>query len=234
MIGLILLSLLGIDHPYSVEINKENVFEIISKLNHVIVHFYSDWCPHCAKMAPAWNEISRMYYPVEDVVMAQINCDSCKSLCSAFDGTSTPNIQYFAPKERKPIMYGGEKEVLPMARWIKQQTGKIPFTKPGNLLYNQKEELQERTKNGWVLIVVDNARNQYYNHTNIRNCEEDRDIPIRAFDPSLDPKFTSDLCGTEEHCILLLKDAEKHEYKGEIDTEEILTFIDDVINKKEL
>ena len=227
MFGYFLLFFLFISHPFSVEINKKNVFDIISHENDVFVHFWAEGCKHCMAFAPEWNELVRIYHNVEGVVLATINCDRCPSLCAAFDGTSTPGVQHFAPKERKGEQFGGERTVLALAKWVKKNSGKDPFTKPHSLLFVSPKEIEADIQENWILLTIDNPRKQSYNHTEIRKCEEVRDdVLVRALSNKHFPKEAENFCNGKEHCIVLTNGKDKFEYQGEIESRLLLDFID--------
>ena len=222
-----LLFSLFLSHPFSTRIDKEHVFDVIGKEKHVLVHFYADSCAHCAKFEHAWNELARMYRPLDNFVTATINCDRWNSLCVMFDGSSTPTIEYFAPHEKNGQAYGGEREVLPLVKWVKKMADVTPFTKPGSLLFVTPSEIEELEKESWVLIVADDPRNQHYNHTELRNCEGQRMIELRALSSTHWPKEVENACGTGiDHCIVLTDGKRKFLYEGDVETDKILTFFD--------
>jgi thiol-disulfide isomerase/thioredoxin len=228
MFGLLVLSLLLLSHPFSVVINKQNVFEIIGKQNHVIVHFWADGCRHCMAFAPHWNDFVRMYHPVNGIVTATIHCDRFASLCTAFDGSGTPAVQYFAPRERKGALYGGAKEIVPLVKWVRDLTSLDPYTSPGSLLFAPPNEVSDLSnEGGWALIVVDNPRNQFYNHTELRTLESRPELPLRAISNVDYEKDVPRYCGQKGvNCITLTNGKESFVYDGEIEPGAILAFID--------
>ena len=115
-------------HPFNEQLNKNNFFDHVGKKNHIIIHCFSEGCPHCADMRPTWNEVSRMYHTIEGIELLVLNCNKYQSLCVAIDGSSTPNIQYYAPHSRKmSTLYGGNYDNISLVRWIKENTGLMPF-----------------------------------------------------------------------------------------------------------
>jgi thiol-disulfide isomerase/thioredoxin len=226
MLWLLVLSSLFLSHPFSVEIDKQNVFDIIGKQNHVVVHFWADGCKHCLAFAPEWNEFVRMYHPVEGIVMATILCDKMASLCTAFDGSGTPAVEYFAPRERKGAIYGGVKEALPLVKWIRELTSLDPYTSPGSLLFASPKEISDLTANGWVLVVADNPRQEFFNHTEIRGIEGKREVTVRALSSVNFEKDISKYCGEKLNCIVLAKGEEQIVYEGEVERKAVLAFID--------
>lgn len=234
--GLFFIHIYSEAHPLSVEITKENVFDIIGKTKHVYVHFFSKGCRHCAKMAPEWNELVRIYHPIDEVVLATINCDRWSNLCFSFDGTSTPSIQHFSPRERKGVQYGGDKTLIPMSKWIIETSSAKPYVKPKSLLYAKTiDEINASLKeNGQVLIVVDDPRHQIYNQTEIREAEGATPAHIFAISKSSYPQEAELYCEKDEHCIVLINGNETIIYDGPIESSKILDFIDEHPVKEEL
>jgi thiol-disulfide isomerase/thioredoxin len=226
MLAFLLLSSLFLSHPFSVTIDKQNVFEIIGKQNHVIVHFWADGCKHCLAFAPEWNEFVRMYHPVEGIVMATILCDKMGSLCTAFDGSGTPAVEYFAPRERKGTLYGGTKETLPLVKWVRELTSLDPYTSPGSLVFASPNEITDLAAGGWALVVADNPRDEFYNHTEIRGVEDKREVAVRALNNVNFEKERSKYCEDKLTCIVLVKGETRFSYDGAIERKAILEFID--------
>ena len=221
----LLFSLL-LSHPFSTRINKEHVFDVIGKDKHVLVHFYADGCQHCGKFEPVWNEIARMYKPLPNFETATINCDRWNSLCVMFEGASTPTVQYFPPKERHGQAYGGEKEVMPLVKWIKRMTNVVPFTTPNSLLFASPAEIEETEKESWVFVVADDPRKQLFNHTVLRSCEQERLVELRAMSNTHFPKEAAELCGGETSCMVLTDGKQRIRYDGDVSADKILEFFD--------
>lgn len=226
MLYLALLFSIFLWHPFSHKITKENVFDVIGKTEWVIVHFFADGCKHCGEFEPVWNEVSRMYKPVDGIKLATINCDRWNQLCVMFDGTSTPGVQVFAPRERRGQVFGGKRETLPLVKWIRNHTGIDPFTKPGSLLFASPEDIAETQKENWVLVATDNPRKLFYNHTALRDCEDDRFLQLRALSNVQYPEKTKELCGADtNNCLVLTNGKQTFKYEGQIDTDALLDFI---------
>lgn len=216
-------------HPYSVEITKDNVFDIIGKKEHVYVHFFAEGCRHCAKMQPEWNELVRIYHPVQNVIMATVNCDRWSSVCFSFDGTSTPSVKHFKPRERQGVQYGGERTIIPMTKWVISTSEEKPYTKPNSLLYARSiDEINGIAKEGQVLLIVDDPKTHFYNQTEIRQCEGESQAKILAISKNDHPKEAEKYCGKSDvdNCVVLLNGEETIKYEGPIEYSKILDFID--------
>lgn len=234
MIFVFYLSLIQcIKHPYSLELDKNNIFQYVGTNQSVFIHFYADLCQHCIKIAPEWNEVVRIYKPLGKYIFATVDCDRSKSICSTLDSTSTPDFQYFQPHSRRGDHYGGERNIIHFVKWIKGVTGDIPYNKPWMLLFiKEGDHLKEINdflikENKYVFTVVDSPRKPYYNHTVFRNVETFRDdIVFRAV--SIEADEGMKICGSTEkrNCMVLLHEDQKVEYNGDVNEDKIFDFLD--------
>jgi hypothetical protein len=174
-----------------------------------------------------------MYRPVSGIVLGVVNCDTSNSLCVSLDGSTTPAILYFAPHRRNGISFGGAKDVLHIAKWIRELTSLDPYTKPGSLLFTAPDEIESIVAdNKWVFVVVDNPRKHSFNHTEIRKCEGERSVEIRAIS---NVQFVSEgarLCRGGQSCAVLVGAGETVVYDGEATAERILAFVDDRVPRE--
>lgn len=178
-------------------------------------------------MRPTWNEISMMFHPISDVELLTLNCNKFQSLCVGIDGTSTPNIQYIPPHQtRRTSIFAGAYENISLVKWIKDNTGLLPFSPPGYPMYINEDESNEIIKNSWTLFVVDEPRKSSLNMTLMRSLEGKREINVRAISPKKDHDFASKLCGSKIPCISLLGGKDKYNYNGDYSEDSLLEFID--------
>ena len=227
---MILTIIFYILHPYSVSINKENLYNFIGSNKHTFLHFYSPDCPHCEKLQPIWNELTKIYKPLDNITFATVNCDRWKSICSSFDGLATPTVQYFAPKQRKGISYGGQHEIINFVKWIKSNSNIIPYTKPGSIIYSTPNEINELIDQKWILLAIDDPKNNFLNHSEILNIEKNINIDIRAISYLQFSEFTFKY--SENKSILLLLN-NKNFFKIEnINNNFKIEFINKILNKE--
>jgi hypothetical protein len=147
----------------------------------------------------------------------------------ALDGISTPSVQYFAPRHRTGVTFAGEREVLPLAKWVREKTGLDPYTKPNSVLFASPDEVADLTGAGRpVVVVVDNPRKQALNHTILRHCEAQRgEIPFRAISSEHFQSEVNRYCPNEKRsCVVVTDGKQAFEYTGDIDEDALLTFID--------
>jgi len=228
---LALCSALG--HPFSTPISKENLFSYIGSVKHVILHFYAPDCPHCEELAPEWNEVTRIYRPNDNIVFAVVNCDRWRSICSSLDGSATPTIQYFPPRERRGVAYGGSHDVISIVKWIKANTGIMPFTKPGSMVYTTPKELKYLTESKSVFLAIDDSKSHFYNQTEIRQAESLVSSEFRALSPSDYPKESSQYC-SDIPCLVFLQGDKKTLYNGPVNHTAVASFVEILLASPDL
>lgn len=220
-----------IRHPYSVELDKDNLFQYIGTNKSVFVHFYADLCQHCIKAAPEWNEIVRMYRPLAKHVFATVDCDRHKGICATLESASTPGFHHYAPHSRRGAPFAGERNVVHFAKWIREETGDLPYSRPGTLMFAREgddlSEIRDFAARGYAFAVVDSPRQPRYNHTALRNVEAVRDdVMFRAVRSGTSDAAT--LCGGSEkqNCMVLIAGNRTIEYSGEVDEDRLFDFLE--------
>jgi len=83
------------DKVASVEVTQENLHQIISGNNMVIVDFWAPWCGPCRSFAPAYEAASEKY---PDVVFAKVNTEEQQALAGHFQIRSIPTLMIFREK----------------------------------------------------------------------------------------------------------------------------------------
>jgi thioredoxin 1 len=79
----------------TVEVTQENLHQIVSENNMVIVDFWAPWCGPCRSFAPAYEAASEKY---PDVVFAKVNTEEQQSLAGYFQIRSIPTLMIFREK----------------------------------------------------------------------------------------------------------------------------------------
>lgn len=57
--------------------------------------FYVDWCGHCKKVKPTWNQFMDKYKSRDDVNVVAIDCEKHKDLAKRFNISGYPTIKIF-------------------------------------------------------------------------------------------------------------------------------------------
>ena len=76
----------------TIEVTKDNIEEIISKNEMVILDFWAEWCGPCKSFAPVFEAASQKY---PDVVFGKINTEEQQELAAQFQIRSIPNVMLF-------------------------------------------------------------------------------------------------------------------------------------------
>jgi thioredoxin len=92
----------------TVEVTQENLHQIISENNMVIVDFWAPWCGPCRSFAPAYEAASEKY---PDVVFAKVNTEEQQALAGYFQIRSIPTLMIF----REKIIIFAQPGALPAA-----------------------------------------------------------------------------------------------------------------------
>jgi thioredoxin len=79
----------------TVEVTQENLHQIISENNLVIVDFWAPWCGPCRSFAPAYEAASEKH---PDVVFAKVNTEEQQALAGYFQIRSIPTLMIFREK----------------------------------------------------------------------------------------------------------------------------------------
>ena len=67
-----------------------------------VYYFYTEWCPHCKKARPVWNEFKSGYgvdgnnigsYNGREIMFHEVDCDKDKALADKFGVESFPTIK---------------------------------------------------------------------------------------------------------------------------------------------
>jgi len=76
----------------TIDVTAENMNELISNNECVIVDFWAPWCGPCKGFAPVYEELSEKY---PDVVFAKVNTEDQQQLASEFQIRSIPTLMIF-------------------------------------------------------------------------------------------------------------------------------------------
>lgn len=57
----------------------------------MFIKFFAPWCGHCKKLAPEWHKLSAQ---AKDFLVARVNCDDQKALCSRFRVRGYPSLKF--------------------------------------------------------------------------------------------------------------------------------------------
>jgi protein disulfide-isomerase-like protein len=100
------------------------------------VEFYAPWCGHCKRLAPEYELVAESFKSYSSqVVVAKVDCDAEKTLCSEQGVSGYPTLKWF-PKgsPNQPDSYSGGRSAEDIINFINEKAGlnarlKKPATK---------------------------------------------------------------------------------------------------------
>lgn len=131
-----------------IEISKDNYKEYVGGQKPLVLKFYIFGCPHCAKMAPEFDESSR-YFP--DLIFASIDCISERSACKDLNVTEYPSVKVYNSLDGNGNLYRGKDlTTKSFNRFITKTIGIRGKTPPSKLVklnpYSFEKYLQDNNK----------------------------------------------------------------------------------------
>ncbi|XP_057963347.1 probable protein disulfide-isomerase A6 [Malania oleifera] len=90
-----------------VVLTEENFHEEVGKDRGALVEFYAPWCGHCKKLAPEYEKLGASFKKAKSILIGKVDCDEHKGLCSKYDVSGYPTIQWFPKGSLEPKKYEG-------------------------------------------------------------------------------------------------------------------------------
>ncbi|XP_062230809.1 protein disulfide isomerase-like 2-1 [Phragmites australis] len=88
-----------------------------------LVEFYAPWCGHCKKLAPEYEKLGASFKKAKSVLIAKVDCDEHKSLCSKYGVSGYPTLQWFPKGSLEPKKYEGQRTVEALAEFVNTEAG---------------------------------------------------------------------------------------------------------------
>eukprot|EP00792_Barthelona_sp_PAP020_P005101 TRINITY_DN2497_c0_g1_i1.p1 TRINITY_DN2497_c0_g1~~TRINITY_DN2497_c0_g1_i1.p1 ORF type:complete len:366 (-),score=119.17 TRINITY_DN2497_c0_g1_i1:916-2013(-) len=104
------------------QLDPSNFDKLVGVEDNVLVKFFAPWCGHCKALAPIYEEASE-YYKNTKVLLAEVDCDQHKKLCSKFGIRGYPTVKFFPAGKTEPIDYSGQRTVESILSFIHKETG---------------------------------------------------------------------------------------------------------------
>lgn len=106
-----------------VELNPENFHQIVNPKVNSFVKFFAPWCGHCKKLEPDYEKFAAAFVNEPDVVVARVDCDQHRDLCSEFSVSGYPTLKWFAKGSSEPIGYEGDRELSALVSYVNTEAG---------------------------------------------------------------------------------------------------------------
>jgi protein disulfide-isomerase-like protein len=86
-----------------------------------LVEFYAPWCGHCKKLAPEYEQLAASFKKAKSVLIAKVDCDEHKSVCSKYGVSGYPTIQWFPKGSLEPKKYEGQRTAEALAEYVNSE-----------------------------------------------------------------------------------------------------------------
>lgn len=162
---ILILLLIGIASAGNVvQVNDKNFkLEVVESGKYCLVEFYADWCRHCTKLSPIYEELADLYAGVEEVSVMKINGDKDgKRMVKKYDIPGFPMIRMFHGEE--VIDYEGSRDLESLSNFIQQVSGVRLETKPYISSIKKLHDLNFQSE------VLDNKVPSFIYFTKEKNC----------------------------------------------------------------
>lgn len=93
--------------PGITDLTSGNADSVLNGNSDVLVEFYAPWCGHCKNLAPEYAKLgeSLMKAKPKDLIVAKVNCDEHRDVCSKYDVRGYPTIKFFPKGSTTPEDY---------------------------------------------------------------------------------------------------------------------------------
>ncbi|MCO5547315.1 hypothetical protein L7F22_000763 [Adiantum nelumboides] len=106
-----------------VALNADTFEHEVGKEKHALVEFYAPWCGHCKKLAPEYEKLASSFKKSKAVLIAKVDCDEHKSVCSKYGVSGFPTIKWFPKGSLEPKDYSGGRTVESLVDFVNQEAG---------------------------------------------------------------------------------------------------------------
>ncbi|KAJ4727774.1 Protein disulfide isomerase-like 2-2 [Melia azedarach] len=106
-----------------VVLTEDNFEKEVGQDRGALVEFYAPWCGHCKKLAPEYEKLGTSFKKAKSVLIGKVDCDEQKSLCSKYDVSGYPTIQWFPKGSLEPKKYEGGRTAESLAEFVNNEGG---------------------------------------------------------------------------------------------------------------
>nr|XP_043624447.1 probable protein disulfide-isomerase A6 [Erigeron canadensis] len=104
-------------------LTEDNFEKEVGQDRGALVEFYAPWCGHCKKLAPEYEKLGASFKKSKSVVIAKVDCDDHKSVCSKYGVSGYPTIQWFPKGSLEPKKYEGARTAEALIEFVNQEGG---------------------------------------------------------------------------------------------------------------
>ncbi|WZY82485.1 protein disulfide-isomerase like 2-1 [Brassica napus] len=95
----------------------------VGKDRGALVEFYAPWCGHCKKLAPEYEKLGASFKKAKSILIAKVDCDEHKSVCTKYGVSGYPTIQWFPKGSLEPQKYEGARNAEALAEYVNKEGG---------------------------------------------------------------------------------------------------------------
>ncbi|CAI5461646.1 unnamed protein product [Closterium sp. Yama58-4] len=106
-----------------VALNNDNFDDYVGKEEAAFVKFYAPWCGHCKKLAPDYETFATAFKKTKSVVIAKVDCDEHKDVCSKYGVSGFPTLKWFPAGKSEPEDYKGGRDVADLVEFVNEKLG---------------------------------------------------------------------------------------------------------------
>ncbi|KAL3030290.1 hypothetical protein AAZX31_03G212100 [Glycine max] len=106
-----------------VALTEETFENEVGKDRAALVEFYAPWCGHCKRLAPEYEQLGTTFKKTKSVLIAKVDCDEQKSVCSKYGVSGYPTIQWFPKGSLEPKKYEGARTAEALAAFVNIEAG---------------------------------------------------------------------------------------------------------------
>ncbi|KAJ4892526.1 Protein disulfide-isomerase like 2-1 [Raphanus sativus] len=106
-----------------VVLTEESFEKEVGKDKGALVEFYAPWCGHCKKLAPEYEKLAASFKKAKSVLIAKVDCDEHKTVCTKYDVSGYPTIKWFPKGSLEPQKYEGARNAEALAEFVNKEGG---------------------------------------------------------------------------------------------------------------
>ncbi|XP_047983335.1 protein disulfide-isomerase like 2-1-like [Salvia hispanica] len=106
-----------------VVLTEDNFEKEVGQDRGALVEFYAPWCGHCKKLAPEYEKLGASFKKAKSVLIAKVDCDEHKGVCSKYGVSGYPTLQWFPKGSLEPKKYEGPRTAEALTEFVNNEGG---------------------------------------------------------------------------------------------------------------